>query len=162
MCQPGGGDVLNNSFVSRVHGGHVQLLYDFVLGDRQRIAGMAHQHPSGVDPDVFVGDGVLKDSAGLDHGALHQHAVGRPWRPSPPRTPAEEDGVFHLALDDAAVGHQGVDRAGASGRSRWRGRSWSLVRTGRSGAKSSVRGPRGPAAPCCGQSSRPRTGGGRT
>ena len=72
---------------------------------------MAHEHPSGVDADIFIGDGVLKDSAGLDHSALHEHTVGYPGALLY-LDPAEEDTVFHFAVDDAAVGHQRVDAFG--------------------------------------------------
>ena len=83
------------------------LLYHGALGDGQGIGGVTHEHPVGVDGDVLIRDDVGQGGPRLDHGALHQDAVdhlGALFHDDA----AGEDGVFHLALDVAAVRHQGA------------------------------------------------------
>ena len=72
---------------------------------------MAHEHPVLVDRDVLVRNDIGQGSAASDHGSLHQNAVAHPGALLDDNAPGD-DGVFHLALDEAAVRHQGVDRAG--------------------------------------------------
>jgi len=72
---------------------------------------MAHEHPVLIDRDILIRDDVGQGSAASDHGALHQDAVAYPGALLNNDAPGD-DGVFHLALDEAAVRHQRVDRAG--------------------------------------------------
>ena len=81
---------------------------DGILGDGQRIGGVAHQHPVLIHLDILVGDGVGQGGTCADDGPLHQDAVGD-LGACLHNDAAGEDGVFHLALDEAAVRHQGVD-----------------------------------------------------
>ena len=69
---------------------------------------MAHQHPVLIHLDILVGDGVGQGGTCADDGPLHQDAVGD-LGACLHNDAAGEDGVFHLALDEAAVRHQGVD-----------------------------------------------------
>ena len=55
--------------------------------------------------NVFIRNNVLNLSACFNHSILHQNAVLN-FGPLLDADAPEHDGVDHLALDDAAVGHQ--------------------------------------------------------
>ena len=70
---------------------------------------MAHEHSVLIDHHVFIRDDIGQRSSGFDHRTLHQYAVGHLGTLFY-NDAAGEDGVFHHALNIAAVGYQGLDR----------------------------------------------------
>ena len=72
---------------------------------------MAHKHAALVHCDAFVGDDVGQRGTGLDHRSLHEDAVDH-LGPRFNDDTTGDDGIFHVPLDVAAIGHQG---AGAGG-----------------------------------------------
>ena len=63
------------------------------------------------DGNILVGDDVVQGDVLADDAALHHDAVAHNRSPAD-LDPAEDHAVLHLALDDAAIGHQGVGHLG--------------------------------------------------